>query len=85
MLAEEKHVYEIGVDHIQIPDAREESLTEDTMKNVQIRRQLIGFLLSHWVNFHSAVGPKGLLVGGRIIAVRAETDWSLKPVIHHIK
>ena len=29
------------MDHIQIPDAREESLTEDTMKNVQICRQLI--------------------------------------------
>ena len=29
MLAEKKHIYKIGVDHIQIPDAREGSLSED--------------------------------------------------------
>ena len=85
MLTEKEHVHEVRVDHIQIPNPREESLTEYAMKNVQIRRQLIGLLLSYWVNFHSALGPRGLLVGGRSVAVRAETDRSLKPVIHHIK
>ena len=40
-LAEEKHVHEIRMNHIQIPDAREKSLTEDTVKNVQKGRQLI--------------------------------------------
>ena len=85
MLTEKEHVHEIRVDHIQIPDPREESLTEYAMKNVQIRRQLIGLLLSYWVYLHSVVGSKGLLVGGWSIAVRTETDRSLKPVIHHIK
>ena len=81
MLAEKKHVHEIGVDHIQIHDAREESLTEDTMKNVQIRRQLIGFLLGLRVDLQSNVGPEGLLVSGGNIVVRTEPDWSLEPVI----
>ena len=85
MLAEEKHIHEIGVDHIQIPDAREEGLSKDTMKDVQVGRQLIGFLLSHRVNLQSAVGLEGLLVTGVDIAVRAKADRSLKPMIFHIK
>src|SRR3954471_7510419 len=62
LLAEEKHVHEIGVDHIQITDAREEGLSKDMMKDVQKGRQLIGFLLSHGVNLHRTVGPEGLLM-----------------------
>ena len=64
MLAEEKHVHEIGVNHIQIPNTREESLTEDTVKNVQKGRQLICYLLSVRVDLLSAVVPEGLLVSG---------------------
>mgnify|MGYP006990213909 CR=1 FL=1 len=44
-LTEEKHVHEIRVNLVQIPDAREKSLSEDTMKNIEIGRQLIGLLL----------------------------------------
>ena len=44
-LTEEKHVHEIRVNLVQIPDAREKSLSEDTVKNIQIGRQLIGLLL----------------------------------------
>ena len=80
-LVEEKHVHEIRMNHVQIPDAREKSLPEDTVKNVQKGRQLIGLLLSLGVNLHRTIGPKGLLVSGGSIAVRAETDWSVKSVI----
>ena len=85
MRAEEKHVHEIRVDHIQIPYTREESLLENAMKDVHKGRQRIGLLLSHGVNLHSTVGSEGLLVSGGCIAVRAEADWSLKPVIFHPK
>ena len=41
MLAEEKHVHEIRVYHVQIPDTREESLAEDAVKDVQIGRDVL--------------------------------------------
>ncbi len=85
MLAEKKHVHEIRVNLVQIPDAREKSLFEDTVKNIQIGRQLICFLLRLRVDPQSAVGPESLLVSGGGIAVRTETNWSLKPVIFHPK
>ena len=85
MLAEEKHVHKIGVDHIQIPDTREESLSKNAMKDVQKGRQLIGFLLRLGVNLQGALRPKRLLVSGGDIAVRTEADWMLKPVIFHPK
>ena len=56
-LAKEKHVHEIGVILIQTPDTREKSLPEDTVKDIQIGRQLIGLLLRHRVDPQSAVGP----------------------------
>ena len=71
--------------HIQIPNARENSLSKDTAKDVQIGRQLIGYLLCLGVNLLRTVGPKGLLVSGGDIAVRTEADWILKPVIFHPK
>ena len=85
MLAEEKHVHKIGVDHIQIPNAREKSLMENTVKDVQIGRQLIGYLLCLGVNLLRAVGPESLLVSGGDIAVRTEADWMLKPMFFHPK
>ena len=84
-LAEEKHVHEIGVNHVQIPDTREESLAEDTVKDVQIGRQLIGFLPGLRVDLPSTVGLEGLLVSGGNILVRTKTDWSLEPLIFHLK
>ena len=56
-LAEEKHVHEIRMNHIQIPDTREKNLSEDTVKNIQKGRQLIRFLLRLRVDLQSAVGP----------------------------
>ena len=56
-LAEEKHVHEIGVNLVQIPDTREKSLSEDTVKDIQIGRQLIGFLLRLMIDPQSALGP----------------------------
>ena len=85
MLAEKKHVYEKGVNHIQVPNAREESLSEDAMKDVQKGRQLIGLLLSYGVNLQSTVGTERLLVSGRCIAMRAKANWVLKSVIFNTK
>ena len=85
MLSEEKHVHKIGVDHIQIPNAREKSLSKDVVKDVQKGRHLIGYLLSLGVNLLRTVGTEGLLVSGGDIAVRAEADWILKSEIFHPK
>ena len=77
-LAEETHVHEIGVNLVQIPDTREKSLSEDTVKDIQIGRQLIGLLLRLRVDPQSAVGPQSLLVSGVGAAVRAKADRRLK-------
>ena len=77
-LAEEKHVHEIGVNLVQIPNAREKSLSEDTVKNIQISRQLISFLLRLRVDPQSVVRPKSLLVSGIGATVGAKTDRRLK-------
>ena len=85
MLAEEKHVHKIGVDHIQIPNVREKSLVEDVVKDVQIGRHLIGYLLCLGLNLLRAVGPESLLVSGGYVAVRAKADRRRKSVIFHPK
>ena len=63
---------------VQIPDAREESLSEDTVKNIQIGRQLIGLLLRLMVDPQSAVGPQSLLVSGISATVGTKADRRLK-------
>ena len=82
-LTEEKHVHEIRVNLVQIPDAREKSLSEDTVKNVQIGRQLIGLLLRLRVDPQSAVGPQSLLVSGIGTTVGEKADSRLKSKIFH--
>ena len=73
------------MDHIQVPNAKDESLSEDAMKYVQVGRQLIGLLLSLGVNLQSTVGPERLLVSGSCIAVRAKANWVLKTIIFNSK
>ena len=85
MLTEKKHVHKIRVYHIQVANAREEGLPEDAMENIQICWQLIGLLLSHWVNLQGTVWLERLLVSGSCIAVRAKANWVLKTVIFNAK
>ena len=73
------------MNHIQVPNAREKSLPEDAMKDVQKGRQLIGLLLHLGVNLQSAVRPKRLLVSRSSIAVRKEANQVIKPVIFNPK
>ena len=82
-LTEEKHVHEIRVNLVQIPDAREKSFSEDMVKNVQIGRQLTGLLLRLMVDPQSAVGPQSLLVSGIGATVGAKADRRLKSKIFH--
>ena len=85
MLAEKKHVHEKGVNHIQVPNVREESLSEDAMKYVQKGRQLIGLLLHLGVNLHSSERPKSLLVSRSYLSVRTKANRVLKPMIFNPK
>ena len=63
---------------VQIPNMREKSLSEDTVKNIQKGRQLISFLLRLRVDPQSAEGPQSLLVSGVGVAVWAKADRRLK-------
>ena len=85
MLTEKYHVHEKRVNHIQVPNAREKSLPEDAMKDVQKGRQLLSLLLRLGVNLQSAVRPERLLVSRRCIAMRTKANWVLKTVIFNPK
>ena len=73
------------MNRIQVPNAREKSVPEDAMKDVQKSRQLIGLLLSHEVNLQSTVGLESLLVSGSCNAMRAKANWVLKYLIFNPK